>query len=112
MGLIDEGFNDVEYAFKCMIGDEQFSWEKFGNSKINFLINLAVKSTVSFIMNRFIFKLNNTGKNPVKDLIKEVGKKFGKKVAKEGVLHLGKQLMKNCFNDWIKKITDKDVSKK
>ena len=95
-----------------MIGDEQFSWEELGNIKINFLINLAVKFTVSFIMNGFKFKLNTTGKTPVKDLVKQIGKKVVQKVAKEGVLHLGKQLMKNCFNDWIKKITDKDVSKK
>jgi len=100
--LIEEGFNYVEYPIKCMTGEEQFSWEEFGNRKINFLINLAVKFTGPFIMKGFKFKLNPAGKPSTKDLIKEVGKKVVKKVVKEW----SKQLMKNCFKKWIIKITD------
>ena len=105
-GLIEERFNDVEYIFKCMIVEEEFSWEEFGKRKINFLFNLAVKFTVSFIMNGFKLKFNPSGKSPVKDLIKNVGKKVSVKVVKEGGKRLAKHLIKNVFNDWIQKIID------
>ena len=103
-GLIEERFNDVEYIFKCMIVEEEFSWEEFGKRKINFLFNLAVKFTVSFIMNGFKLKFNPSGKSPVKDLIKNVGKKVSVKVVKEGGKRLAKHLIKN--DDWIQKIID------
>jgi hypothetical protein len=39
-----------------MIREEEFSWEEFGKRKNNFLINLVVKFTISFIINGFKLK--------------------------------------------------------
>ena len=89
-----------------MIGEEEFSWEEFVKRKINFLFNLAVKFTVSFIMNGFNLKFDPSGKPSVKDLIKKDRKKVSIKVVKEGGKRLAKHLIKNVFNDWIQKIID------
>ena len=87
--LIDEGYDDVKYGVKCLIGTKEFSWSDFKKKKINFSIRTTVNITIKLLTGGFS-NFSKTKKSNVglKGIFKEVGKKIIKKAVKD----IGKSL--------------------
>ena len=86
--LINEGIEDIEYGFDCLLGNKQFNWKELGKRKMAFVIKIITSETLKWVFNGFKnpfnkIDLSGTTKsngvkqyfNVVKDKVIEVGKK-------------------------------------